>query len=63
MNLGLVIWIVVDDDGEMGCSGECFGWLRNGEGRDYGQRICLESGERVVAAIWPRIHCEYHALQ
>ncbi len=27
-----------------------------------GQRLCLESSERVVAAIRPRIHCEYHAL-
>jgi len=28
----------------------------------YGQRLCLESSERVIAAIRSRIHCEYHAL-
>ncbi len=28
----------------------------------YGQRLCLESIERVVAATWSRIHCEYHPL-
>ena len=27
-----------------------------------GQRLCLESRERVVAALRSRIHCEYHAL-
>ena len=27
-----------------------------------GQRLCLESSERVVAAFRPRIHCENHAL-
>ncbi len=28
----------------------------------YGQRLRLESGERVIAAFRPRVHCEYHAL-
>ena len=28
----------------------------------YGQRLCLEFRERVVAALGSRIHCENHAL-
>ena len=28
----------------------------------YGQGLCLEFRERVVAALWPRVHCKYHPL-